>query len=370
MRTQTPETALHPTIDREPFGQLPDGRLVDAITLSNGPRIQVRVLTLGGIVQALHAPDRDGKLEDIVLGYDSLADYLADTRYFGAIVGRYANRIAGARFTLDGTTIELPANEGPNQLHGGPDGFHRAVWTAEPFESDGTVGVRLALTSPNGDSGFPGTLHVAVTYTLADTNELFVDFAAATDRATPLNLTQHSYFNLAGHDRGDVLGHELMVAASRYTPVDAQLIPTGELRDVSGTPFDFRHSTPIGSRIHDADDQLRIGHGYDHNFVLDRAPNSAASLAARLCEPTSGRVLEVSTTEPGLQVYSGNGLDDRAVGKEWRVYGKYGGIALETQHFPDSPNHPDFPSTILRPGAELRSRTIFKFSVAAPDKLD
>jgi aldose 1-epimerase len=370
MRTQTPETTVHASVDREPFGQLPDGRLIDAITLSNGGRMHVRVLTFGGIIQALHVPDRDGKLEDVVLGYDSLSDYLRDTRYFGAIVGRYANRIAGARFSLDGTTFDLPANEGRNQLHGGPDGFHRAAWTAEPFERDGTAGVRLALTSPDGDAGYPGTLNILVTYTLTEENELCVDFAATADRATPVNLTQHSYFNLAGHDRGDVLGHELMVAATRYTPVDSELIPTGDLRDVSGTPFDFRRSTPIGSRIHDEDEQLRIGNGYDHNFVLDRAPNSAASLAARLCEPVSGRVLEVFTTEPGLQVYSGNGLDDRAVGKEWRVYGQFGGIALETQHFPDSPNKPHFPSTILRPGTELRSRTIFRFSVAAPDKLD
>jgi aldose 1-epimerase len=370
MRSESLGSITHPSVDREPFGHLADGRLVDAITLSNSGRMHVRVLTFGAIVQSLHAPDRDGKLEDVVLGYDSLSDYVRDTRYFGAIVGRYANRIGGARFTLDGQTFELPANDGPNHLHGGPDGFSRAAWTAEPFEGDDTAGVRLTLTSPDGDSGYPGMLTATVTYTLTDENELLVDFAATTDRATPVNLTQHSYFNLAGHDRGDVLGHELMVAASRYTPVDSWLIPTGELRDVTGTPFDFRRSATIGSRIHDADEQLGIGNGYDHNFVLDRAPNSAASLAARLCEPVSGRVLEVLTTEPGLQVYSGNGLDDHAVGKEWRVYGKYGGIALETQHFPDSPNQPHFPSAILRPGTEFRSRSIFRFSAAALDKLD
>ena len=370
MRTQTPGSTAHPSIDREPFGQLPDGRVVDAITLSNGGRMHLRVLTFGGIIQSLHAPDRDGKLDDVVLGYDSLNDYVRDSRYFGAIVGRYANRIANARFTLDGQTFELPANDGPNHLHGGPEGFHRAVWTAEPFEQDAAAGVRLALTSPDGDSGYPGTLMVAVTYTLTDQNELIVDFAANTDRPTPVNLTQHSYFNLAGHDRGEVLGHQLVLAASRYTPVGATLIPTGELRDVTGTPFDFRHAATIGARIRDDDEQLRIGNGYDHNFVLDRAPNSAASLAARLCEPVSGRVLDVLTTEPGLQLYTGNGLDDRAVGKEWRVYGRYGGVALETQHFPDSPNQPGFPSAILRPGSELRSRTIFRFSAVALDRLD
>jgi aldose 1-epimerase len=358
-----------PSIDREPFGQLADGRPVDAITLSNG-RMHVRLLTYGAIVQALHVANRDGKLDDVVLGYDSLGEYVRDSRYFGAIVGRYANRIANASFTIDGRTFELPANEGTNQLHGGPEGFHRAVWSAEAFEREGAVGVHMHLTSPDGASGFPGTLSVVATYTLTNDDELIVDFAATTDQPTPINLTQHSYFNLAGHDRGDVLGHELMVAASRYTPVDTRLIPTGELRDVTGTPFDFRKGTPIGARIGDDDEQLRIVNGYDHNFALDRAPNSAASLAARLCEPTCGRVLEVLTTEPGLQVYSGNGLGDRAIGKEWRVYARYAGVALETQHFPDSPNKPDFPSAILRPGAELRSRTIFRFSAVEPDKHD
>ena len=369
MRTQTPGTIMHSRVDREPFGQLADGRTIEAITLSNG-RVHLRVLTLGAIIQSLHAPDRDGKLDDVVLGYDSLNDYVGDTRYFGAIVGRYANRIAGARFTLDGTTYQLPANDGVNHLHGGPEGFSRAVWTAEPFEENAAAGVRLGLTSRDGDSGYPGTLLVTATYTLTDANELIVDFAATTDRATPVNLSQHSYFNLAGHDRGDVLSHELMLAASRYTPVGPTLIPTGELRDVAGTPFDFRRAAPIGSRMHDGDEQLRIGNGYDHNFVLDRAPNSAASFAARLCEPTSGRVLDVHTTEPGLQLYTGNGLDEHAVGKEWRVYGQYSGVALETQHFPDSPNQPHFPSAILHPGTELHSRTIFTFSTVALDKLD
>jgi aldose 1-epimerase len=359
----------HPSVEREPFGQLADGRHVDAITLSNG-RMQVRVLTFGAIIQSLHVPDRDGKLDDVVLGYDRLADYASDTRYFGAIVGRYANRIGKATFVLDGHTFPLEANDGPNHLHGGSVGFHRAVWSAEPFEDDTHAGIRLSLTSQDGDSGYPGTLMVNAVYTLTDQNELVVDFVATTDRATPVNLTQHSYFNLAGHDRGDTLGHELHLAASRYTPVDATLIPTGELRDVTGTPFDFRKPATIGSRIQADDEQLRIGRGYDHNFVLDRPANGAASLAARLCEPVSGRTLEVLTTEPGLQLYSGNGLDERAVGKEWRVYDRYAGVALETQHFPDSPNQPHFPSAILRPGAELRSRTIFRFSVAAPDTLD
>jgi aldose 1-epimerase len=369
MRTQIPGAATHPSVDREPFGQLSDGRPIEIITLSNG-RMHLRVLTLGAIIQSLYAPDRDGKLDDVVLGYDSLTDYLCDTRYFGAIVGRYANRIAGAQFTLDGVAYHLPANDGLNHLHGGPEGFHRAVWTAEPFENDTTAGVRFALTSHDGDAGYPGTLLLTATYTLTDANELVVDFAATTDRSTPVNLTQHSYFNLAGHDRGDVLSHELTLAASRYTPVGPTLIPTGELRDVAGTPFDFRRSVAIGSRIRDADDQLRIGNGYDHNFVLDRAPNSAASFAARLCEPTSGRVLDIHTTEPGLQLYTGNGLDEHAVGKEWRVYAQYGGVALETQHFPDSPNQPQFPSAILHPGTELHSRTIFTFSAVAQDKLE
>ncbi|MGH7616970.1 MAG: aldose epimerase family protein [Gemmatimonadaceae bacterium] len=369
MHSQSP-SFTHPSVDRESFGTLADGRAVDAITLSNSARMHVRVLTYGAIIQSLYTPDRDGKLDDVVLGYDSIEEYARDTRYFGAIVGRYANRIAGARFTLDGVTYQLPANDGANHLHGGPNGFQRAVWTAEPFEDDGKAGVRLALTSPDGDAGYPGTLLATVTYTLTESNDIVVDFAASSDRPTPVNLTQHSYFNLAGHDRGDVLSHELTLAASRYTPVGATLIPTGELRDVSGTPFDFRKPTPIGARIRDADEQIRIGNGYDHNFVLDRAANGAASLAARLCEPVSGRVMEVLTTEPGLQLYTGNGLDGRAVGKEWRVYGQYGGVALETQHFPDSPNQPQFPSCIVRPGAERRSRTVFRFSTAAADKLE
>jgi aldose 1-epimerase len=367
---QTPSSLTHPSVDRESFGQLSDGRPVDAITLSNGGRVQVRVLTYGAIIQALHAPDRDGKLDDVVLGYDSLDEYVRDTRYFGAIVGRYANRIAHARYVVDGETVALPANDGPNHLHGGPQGFSRAVWNAEAFDSDRAAGVRLTLMSPDGEGGYPGTVRVDVTYTLTDQDEVAVDFAATTDRPTPLNMSQHSYFNLAGHDRGDILGHQLMIAASRFTPVDSTLIPTGELRDVAGTPFDFRQPITIGSRIHADDEQLRIGNGYDHNFVLDRAPNSAASLAARVCEPGCGRVLEVLTTEPGLQLYTGNGIDGRAVGKEWRVYGRYAGLALETQHFPDSPNQPHFPSAILRPGSELRSRTVFRFSTTAHDRHD
>ena len=371
MRTRT-LAAPHANIERESFGLLADGRGVEAITLSNAGGMQVRLLTFGAVVQQLRVPDREGKIDDVALGYDTLDDYGRDTRFFGAVVGRYANRIANARFTLDGVEYRLPANDGPHHLHGGPAGYYRALWNADAFDGDGFVAARFTLTSPDGDAGYPGTLDVAVTYELTDGNELRVRYHATTDRATPVNLTQHTYFNLAGHDRGDVLGHVLTLRASRYTPVDATRIPTGEIRDVAGTPFDFTRPTALGDRINTDDEQIRIAGGYDHNFVLDRAPDAGTpmSLAAHLYEPQGGRTLEVFTTEPGLQLYAGNGLDDRVVGKQWRVYRQFGGVCLETQHFPNSPNEPRFPSTILRPGQELDSRTIFRFSSRALDKHD
>lgn len=348
---------LSPATTREFYANLPDGRAVDIITLSND-RTQVRFLTLGGIIVSVHTPDRDGHVDDITLGYDTIDDYLRDGNFFGALIGRYANRIANGQFSLDGKTYTLALNHAPNHLHGGPGGFHTALWHAETFMGETGVGAVLTHVTPDGDEGYPGNLRVRVTYTLTRHDELIFDYVATTDAATPVNLTQHSYWNLAGHDRGNILSHELTLNASHYTPVDATLIATGEMASVEGTPFDFREPTAIGAQIDAAG-------GYDHNFVLD-----AGSFAARLYEPTCGRVLEIFTTEPGIQVYSGNGLGEHVVGKQWRVYGQYGGIALETQHFPDSPNQPSFPSTILEPGQEFRSQTTYKFSTRAHDRHD
>jgi aldose 1-epimerase len=355
-----------PTPVPAPFGTLPDGRSVDAFVLANARGTRVRVLALGGILQAVHVAGRDGTVADVALGYDTLDGYLADPRYLGALVGRYANRIAAGRFTLDGTAYALATNNGANHLHGGPRGFHTALWAVEPFVGAGATGLVLRHVSPDGDEGYPGTLAVQVTYTLGDDDVLAVDYHATTDRATPVNLTQHAYWNLAGHAAGSVRDHELTIAAARYTPVDAGLIPTGEQRPVAGTPFDFTAPQPIGARIDADDEQLARGLGYDHNFVLDGAAGGAAAgpaFAARLRDPASGRVLALHTTEPGLQFYSGNVLPGGPPGKGGVDYAHRGGLALETQHFPDSPNQPAFPSTILRPGAALRSRTEFRFSV-------
>jgi aldose 1-epimerase len=313
----------------------------------------MRVLSYGGIIQSLVTPDRDGGLASIVLGFDTLDAYLADTRYIGAVIGRYANRIAGARFTLDGRVHRLPANDGTSHLHGGPRGFHTVPWRAEPFRAADGVGVRLSHASPAGDAGYPGTLDVTVVYTLTESGALVIDYDATTDAPTPVNLTQHSYINLAGDGRS-ILDHELTLAASRYTPVDAALIPTGELAPVHGTPFDFTRPRAIGARIDAGDPQLVLGRGYDHNLVLDRPANGDLAFAARLHEPTTGRTLEIHTTEPGLQLYSGNALGGAHPART--------GVALETQHFPDSPNQPAFPSTILRPGERYRSRTEYRFS--------
>jgi aldose 1-epimerase len=343
---------------------------VELFTLSNANGIEVRLIDYGGIILSLMAPDRDGNLGDIVLGYDDLDGYLQVSPYFGALIGRYGNRIAGARFTLDGVEYPLAANNGPNHLHGGEVGYDKVLWTGTPIEGADGAGVTLAYTSTDGEEGYPGTLSVEVDYVLNNDDELVIDYRASTDKATPVNLTHHSYFNLAGS--GDVLGHELMINADRYTPVDETLIPTGELAPLAGTPFDFSGATPIGARIGDADEQLGFGGGYDHNFVLNR-PDPGASigadsaapamiLAARVFDPESGRVLEVETTEPGLQFYSGNFLDGTIIGKNGQVYEHRSGFCLETQHFPDSPNQPDFPPTILRPGEQYRSRTIYRFT--------
>ena len=347
-------------VKREPFGQMPDGKAVERFTLTNASGIELKAISYGGIITSLRVPDRNGKFDDIVLGFDQLDGYLKDHPFFGAIIGRYGNRIGKAQFTLDGKTYKLAANNGPNNLHGGTKGFDKVLWTVEPI---GNNGLAFTRTSPDGEEGFPGNLRTRVTYTLTDKNELIVDYHATTDKATPVNLTQHSYFNLAGQASGDILGHELMINADRYTPVDDTLIPTGELAPVEGTPFDFRKPTAIGARINNADPQLKAGLGYDHNWVLNRK-GTGLELAARVREPKTGRTLEITTTEPGIQFYAGNFLDGKLTGKGGAVYRHRTGFCLETQHYPDSPNHPKFPSTILKPGQEYRTRTVFTFGVS------
>jgi aldose 1-epimerase len=361
MNRQASTTAAA-TVSRSSYGRLPDGRAVDLFTLTNAHGVEVRAMTYGAIITVLRTPDRTGHLEDVVLGFDSLPGYLGNSPYFGAIVGRYANRIARGQFTLDGATYRLALNNGPNSLHGGRRGFDKVLWMGESFQAGDTVGLRLRYTSADGEEGYPGTLAVRVTYMLTPNDQLIVDYAATTDKATPLNLSQHSYWNLHGEGRGDILGHVLELDASHFTPVDSTLIPTGEIAPVAGTPFDFRTPTAIGARIAEPNEQLRYGGGYDHNWVLDRQGDGLAH-AARVVDPTTGRTLDITTTEPGIQFYSGNFLDGTIHGKGGQVYGHRGALALETQHFPDSPNHPQFPSTVLRPGQTYRSRTVFSFGV-------
>jgi aldose 1-epimerase len=341
----------------------PDGRLIEAFALRAG-RLELSAITYGGTIVSLRAPDRDGTLADVVLGHDMLEGYLKHSPYFGAIVGRYGNRIAHGRFVLDGVTHRLARNDGDQHLHGGVRGFDKAVWNATTRASPDDASVSFTLVSPDGDEGYPGTLEATVTYSLTTRGELAVDYAARTDRPTVVNLTQHSYFDLAAGRGESILDHELTLYANAYVPVDATLIPTGELAPVDGTPFDFRSPTPIGARLATGHEQLRHAGGYDHTFVLNRGGAERSLVhAARVAEPTSGRTLDVNTTEPGMQFYSGNFLDGTIRGKEGKVYGHRGGFCLETQHFPDSPNQPSFPSTVLRPGEEYQSRTVFAFGV-------
>ncbi len=347
-------------VRRAPFGVTPDGTPVELFTLQNAQGTALCAMNYGGTIVSLSVRDRAGSLGDVVLGFDSLAGYLKHSPYFGAIVGRYGNRISQGRFALDGTSYRLAVNDGPNHLHGGIKGFDKVVWQAEPFSNERGVGLALRHTSPDGDEGYPGRLKAQVHYLLTDGDELVVDYEATTDAPTPINLTQHSDFNLACG--GDILGHELMIAADSFTPVDENLIPTGEIAPVAGTPLDFRTQVAIGARIGNTDRQLEYAGGYDHNFVLRRA-GAGPVHAARVVEPTTGRTLDVSTTEPGFQFYSGNGLDGTITGKGGRGYGPRSGFCLETQHYPDSPNQPGFPSTILRPGQVYRSQTVFAFGV-------
>ena len=350
-------------VGRAGFGRTRDGTPVDVFVLTNGRGVEVRAISYGAIIASVRVPDRNGQRGDVVLGFDTIDGYLGTHPYFGAVVGRYGNRIAKGRFTLDGTTYQLATNNGSNHLHGGVKGFDKAVWRGEPVDrGDGSASVAFTHISPDGDEGYPGTLTVRVTYTLTPADELVVEYEATTDKPTPVNITQHSYFNLAGAGTSDILQHRLTIDADRFAPVDATLIPTGELAPVAGTPFDFRQPTAIGARIDGDDQQLKNGNGYDHSWVLNRTGVGLVH-AARVEDPSSGRTLDVSTTEPGVQFYAGNFLDGTITGKGGRVYKRRFGLCLETQHFPDSPNHPDFPSTILRPGERFQSKTVFAFGV-------
>ena len=351
-------------VRRELTGARINGVAIERLSLTNRNGIRLDALTYGGIITSLLAPDRAGALGDIVLGFDDAARYGAAPHppYFGAIIGRYANRIARGRFTLDGRSYSLPINDPPNHLHGGVRGFDKRVWLADTRKVPGAETVKLTRISADGEEGYPGSLDVRVTYTLRDSNELVVEYRAIAEAPTPINLTQHTYFNLSAGADADILGHELMIDADRFTPVDDRMIPTGTCTPVKGTPFDFCVPTPIGARLHAQDEQLARAGGYDHNWILNHTGEGVAR-AARLRDPSSGRVIEIWTTEPGVQFYSGNKLDGSLVGKRRRHYGKHAGLCLETQHFPDSPNQPQFPSTILRPNEEYRSTTIYRFLV-------
>jgi aldose 1-epimerase len=337
------------------FGETHDGRPVDLYVLSNTRGMIVKVMTYGAIVTELHAADKSGILNDIVLGFEDLAGYLVGHPYFGAAIGRVANRIARAKFKLDGIEYKLAANDGRNHLHGGVKGFDKVLWQAEPVQRSNGSSVRFTYLSHDGEEGYPGNLSVAVTYILTEDNELKIEYVASTDRATPVNLTNHSYFNLAGAEHTNILQHELSITADYFTPVDDELTPTGEIRPVKDTPLDFRKSMSIGARIRE------LPSGYDHNFVLNRSGKGLNS-AARVYDPTTGRCMETLTTEPGIQFYTGNFLDGSLKGKKGVVYGKHRGFCLETQHYPDSVNHPNFPSTILRPGETYTQTTIHRFS--------
>ena len=354
---------------RTTFGTMADGTVIEAVTLTDGRGISARIITYGATLQSLTVPDRAGRTDDIVLGYPDLDGYLSRPQYFGSTVGRFANRIAGARFSLDGRTYALAPNDAANSLHGGRVGFDKVVWRIAEISRGPVASVTLAYLSPDGEEGYPGTLSVSVTYSLDDNRVLTTSYEATTDQPTIVNLTHHSLFNLAGAESlRSVLGHRLMVNAAAYTPVDASLIPTGEIREVAGTPFDFRESREIGARIREAGDpQIAIGRGYDHNFVLNGGVTDTPRLAARIEDPGSGRVVELFTTEPGLQVYTGNFLNGTTAGKGDRLYRQGDGLALEPQHFPDSPNQPSFPSARLEPGETYRQVSFYRFgTIAAP----
>jgi len=352
--------ATHNLIEKEPFGTTPDGQPVDIYTLRNRRGVEARIMTYGGILVFLKAPDKNGQMDDVVLGYDNLDSYVKNSPYFGALIGRYGNRIARGRFMLDGTAYALATNNYPNALHGGVKGFDKRVWSASTREGADGPELILDYLSQDGEEGYPGNLHVTATYTLMRDNALRLQYRAETDKDTVLNLTQHSYFNLAG--KGDILNHQVTILADRFTPVDATLIPTGELRTVDNTPFDFRAPTAIGARIGQDDEQLKFGGGYDHNWVINKEFGKL-ELMARVTEPESGRVLEIFSTEPGLQFYPGNFLDGTITGKGGRVYPHRGAFCMEPQHYPDSPNRLEFPTVELKPGQVYRNTIIYHLSV-------
>ena len=362
-----PDPTPHTRVAVAPFGTTPDGQSASAYTLTNATGMVVRVTDFGGVILSIRAPDRDGCLEEVTLGFDEIEPYTGASPYFGALIGRTGNRIANGRFTLDSQTYLLAINNPPNTLHGGTRGFDKVLWATEPFETATASGLVLTRTSPDGEEGYPGALTVRVTYTLADDNSLAFDYHATTTAATTVNLTQHTYFNLSGTAASagpvrDILAHRLTIDADAVTPVDSTLIPTGVLLPVAGTPFDFRQPHAIGERIGQASEQLVFGGGYDHNWVLNRRGRTGLVHAARLEDPVSGRAVDIETTEPGLQFYSGNVLDGTLTGRGGAVFAYRTGVALETQHFPDSPNQPAFPSTILRPGETYASKTVYTFS--------
>lgn len=350
-------------ISSRPFGNLPGGQEVTEFTFANSNGMEVKIMDFGGIITSLKVPDRDGNIEDIVLGFDNLQGYLGEHPYFGALIGRYGNRIAKGKFTLEGNEYTLAVNNGENHLHGGLKGFDKVMWDAVIIENEAVVGLKLHYLSKDMEEGYPGNLDVEVVYTISDKNEIKVDYRATTDKTTVINLTQHSYFNLEGKGSENILDHEVMIKADNFIPVDPGLIPTGELVPVTGTPFDFSQLTKVGGHINDDNAQIKIGGGYDHCWVLNKSDENALDWVIKVLGPVKGRVMEMATTEPGVQFYSGNFLDGTLTGKDDVTYPHRYAFCLETEHYPDSPNQPQFPSSVLRPGEEYKSTTIFKFSI-------
>lgn len=360
-QAQKQEGSKHVTT--KAFGKLADGREAELYILTNKNGMEAAITNFGGTVVSLKVPDRNGKLDDVVLGYDTPQGYADGTFFFGSLIGRYGNRIAKAKFSLDGKEYTLLANDGPNTLHGGAVNYGKVLWAAEALETAEGPAVKLHYVSKDGEAGFPGDLSITVTYTLTNDNALKIQYHATTDKDTVVNLTNHSYFNLSGAGNGDILNHKVQIFASRFTPVDSNLIPTGELKAVAGTPFDFSKPTAVGDRINNEDEQLKLGHGYDHNFIVDEGGKGKIVPVAKVVDPASGRVLEVFSDEPAVQFYAGNFLDGTAKGKYGKSYARRTGLCLETQHYPDSPNQPKFPSTELKPGQSYKTTTIYKFGV-------